>query len=319
MEVLFNLFYLYYLAMVSRRYYALSEYLKGIFGKKVRKIMLDAGFTCPNRDGTKGTGGCIYCNYKGSGTGLFMKGFSLEEQIRLQVDRLCTLGYDKFIAYFQSFSNTYGSIEYLDKVYSVVLKEPLICGIAVGTRPDCVNEEIVDLLKSYVFKGYLVWVELGLQSIHDTTLAFINRCHTFSDFVRAYELLRSKGIPVVVHVIFGLPNETFDMQIETIKTLAAMKVDGIKFHALYILRNTKLAELYEGGVYSPISLEDYVELVVKSLEILPPTTVIHRLTSEAKNDDLIAPLWVTEKRKVIYLIERALMEKNTYQGRLYIV
>ena len=299
------------------RYNSLSSFLKGRFGERVRKVMLDAGLTCPNRDGTKGYGGCIYCNWKGSGTGMARKGYSLEEQLKLEIDRLKSKNCNKFIAYFQSYSNTYAPIDVLDRIYSVVLNEPSIVAMAIGTRPDCINEDVVELLKKYRNMGYYIWVELGLQSIHDETLKAINRGHTFRDFLVAYELLKKNGFDVVVHIIFGLPGETREMQIATVKVLSELKVDGVKFHALYILEGTKLAEMYRSSSYTPIGCEEYVDLIVSSLEILPPTTVIHRLVSEKSGPELIAPEWVANKRMVIGKIQRELEIRDTYQGKRY--
>ncbi|MGC8754824.1 MAG: TIGR01212 family radical SAM protein [Thermosulfidibacteraceae bacterium] len=302
---------------MNRRYNSLSNFLKRKFGEPVRKIMLDAGLTCPNRDGIKGTGGCIYCNWKGSGTGLKSMGYSLKEQIDMQVGRLASRGYRKFIAYFQSFSNTYAPIDVLDSLYSVVLDVPCIVAMAIGTRPDCINEEVIKLLKKYKEKGYLVWVELGLQSVHDETLRFINRGHTFQDFLVAYELLKRNDFDVVVHIIFGLPGETFEMQMETVRTISGIKVDGVKFHVLYVLKGTPLGDIFERGIYIPMDLEDYVNTVVSALELLPPATVIHRLVSETSSSDLLAPLWIKDKRYVIRRIEEELKEKDSYQGKYY--
>ncbi len=300
------------------RYNSLSSFLKSKFGGKVRKVMLDAGLTCPNRDGTKGYGGCIYCNWKGSGTGMASKGYSLEEQLKLEIDRLKSKNYNKFIAYLQSYSNTYAPIDVLDSIYSVVLNEPSIVAMAIGTRPDCINEDVIGLLKKYRDSGYYIWVELGLQSVHDETLKLINRGHTFRDFIMAYELLKQNGFDVVVHIIFGLPGENREMQLETVKVLSKLKVDGVKFHALYVLEGTKLAEMYRNGSYLPIGCDEYVDLVVSALEILPPTTVIHRLVSEKSGPELIAPEWIVDKKMVIAKIQGELERRDTYQGKRYV-
>ena len=298
-------------------YYTLNRFLKEKFGEKVKKIPLDAGFGCPNRDGTKGYGGCIYCDPKGSGTGLFAKGYSLEEQIALFMERFEKKGFRKFILYFQSFCNTYGPIDKLKKAYDLVFLKESIVGMAIGTRPDCINREVVELLKYYKEKGIYVWLELGVQSVHDETLRRINRGHTFEDFLRAHELLKREGFPVVVHVIFGLPGEDREMMLETVKTLARIGIDGIKFHALYIVKGTKMAELYQRGEYKPIELEEYVDLVVSAIAYLPESVVIHRVCSEARPEEILAPLWVSKKMEVINLVRKKFLEKSLYQGALF--
>ncbi len=297
-------------------YYTLNRFLKEKFGEKVKKIPLDAGFSCPNRDGTKGYGGCIYCDPKGSGTGLWAKGYSLEEQIRLFSERFEKKGFRKFILYFQSFCNTYGPIEKLKKAYDLVFLKDSIAGMAIGTRPDCINKDVVELLKSYRDKGKYVWLELGVQSVHDETLKRINRGHTFEDFLRAHALLKKEGFPVVVHIIFGLPGENREMMLETVKTLASLGIDGIKFHALYIVKGTKMAELYQKGEYKPIELEEYVDLVVEAIAYLPSDVVIHRVCSEAREEEILAPIWVAKKMEVINLIRKRFRERELYQGKL---
>lgn len=301
----------------KRLYYSLNEFLKEKFGEKVKKIPLDAGLSCPTRDGTKGFGGCIYCDPKGSGTGLYKEGKSLEEQIKFFLNIFKKKNFNKFIAYFQSFSNTYAPTEKLKKIYDAVFIDPSIIGLAIGTRPDCIDEEKIKLLKYYQQKGYYLWIELGLQSIYNKTLELIERGHTFEDFLYAYEMLKKENIPVVVHIIFGLPEETKEMMMETVKTLAKLKVDGIKFHALYIPKGSKLEKIYLKGKYIPLEMKIYAELVAEALTYLPPATVIHRLCSEAKADDILAPLWITKKMEVINLIRKIMTEKNLYQGLKY--
>ncbi|PMP64952.1 MAG: TIGR01212 family radical SAM protein [Thermodesulfobacterium geofontis] len=301
----------------QRLYYTLNEFLKEKFGEKVKKIPLDAGLTCPNRDGTKGLGGCIYCDSKGSGTGFFKEGKSLEEQVKFFLEIFKSKKFNKFIAYFQSFSNTYAPVEKLKELYDIVFIDPSIVGLAIGTRPDCIDEKNVDLLKTYQEKGYYLWVELGLQSIFNKTLELINRGHTFEDFLEAYSLLKENNIPVVVHIIFGLPEETKEMMMETVKTLAKLKVDGIKFHALYIPKGSKMEEIYLKGEYKPLEMEEYVELVAYALTYLPPSTVVHRVCSEAKEEDILAPLWITKKMEVINLLRKVMSEKELYQGKNY--
>ena len=301
----------------QKLYYTLNEFLKEKFGEKVKKIPLDAGLTCPNRDGTKGFGGCIYCDPKGSGTGLYKEGKSLDVQLRYFLELFKKKNFKKFIAYFQSFSNTYAPIEKLKKLYDIVFMDPSIVGLAIGTRPDCIDEKVVNLLKTYQGKGYYLWIELGLQSIYNETLKLINRGHTFEDFLKAYYLLKENDIPVVVHIIFGLPKETKEMMMETVKTLAKLKIDGIKFHALYIPKGSKMEKIYLRGEYKPLEMEEYVELVASALTYLPPSTVIHRVCSEAREEDILAPTWVSKKMEVINLLRKFMSERNLYQGKNY--
>jgi radical SAM protein (TIGR01212 family) len=301
----------------QKLYYTLNEFLKEKFGEKVKKIPLDAGLTCPNRDGTKGFGGCIYCDPKGSGTGLYKEGKSLDVQLRFFLELFKKKNFNKFIAYFQSFSNTYAPIEKLKKLYDIVFMDPSIVGLAIGTRPDCIDEKVVNLLKTYQEKGYYLWIELGLQSIYNETLKLINRGHTFEDFLKAYYLLKENDIPVVVHIIFGLPKETKEMMMETVKTLAKLKIDGIKFHALYIPKGSKMEKIYLRGEYKPLEMEEYVELVASALTYLPPSTVIHRVCSEAREEDILAPTWVSKKMEVINLLRKFMSERNLYQGKNY--
>ncbi|QER41722.1 TIGR01212 family radical SAM protein [Thermodesulfobacterium sp. TA1] len=298
-------------------YRSLNSFLKQKFGEKVKKIPLDAGLSCPNRDGTKGYGGCIYCDSKGSGTGLYAEGRTLEKQVLYFLNIYKPKGFNKFIAYFQSFSNTYADPETLKNLYDIVFLDRSIVGLAIGTRPDCISQEVVELLLGYVNLGYYVWVELGLQTIHNETLKKINRGHTFEDFLEAYQLLKKFGLPVVVHIIFGLPGETREMMLETVKTLAKLQIDGIKFHALYIPKGSQLEVLYHQKQITPLDKEEYVSLVAEALTYLPENTVIHRLCSEARKEDLVAPLWVAEKREVVALIQKFMQAHQLYQGKNY--
>jgi len=307
------------MAQPSLPYYSLNRFLKSHFGEPVKKIPVDAGLGCPNRDGTKGKGGCIYCDPLGSGTGLSLKGLSVEEQVKLFLKKFeGSKRFKKFLIYFQSFCNTYAPVKKLKELYDVVKIDPRIVGLCIGTRPDCVDEEVVKLLKSYQEEGYFLWVELGLQSKHDTTLNLINRGHTFADFLKGYTLLKKAGIPVVVHIIYGLPGETKEMMLETARALADLRVDGVKFHALYVVKGTKMASLYLSGKYKPLELEEYVELVAKSLTLLPPETVIHRLCSEASADQILAPLWVTKKMEVVNKIQDFMRKNQLYQGQKFL-
>ena len=299
----------------KKRYYDFNTFLRQQFGCRVHKISLDAGFSCPNRDGTKGTGGCIYCNPYGSGTGAWARGLSISEQIR-QAKEFLSRRYKakKFIAYFQSFCNTYGPYERLKALYEEALSHEDIVGLAVGTRPDCVDERIINLLASYTDR-YQVWIEYGLQSIHDHTLRLINRGHTYADFLKAVEMTAGRRILICVHIILGLPGESREDMLETVKALAKLPINGIKFHHLYVVKGTKMAEMYLKREYTPLGQEEYIELLIDALELLPPHIVIQRLMGDPKKDELFAPAWSLRKRETLNLIERRLEERNTWQGK----
>ncbi|MFH1547863.1 MAG: TIGR01212 family radical SAM protein, partial [Candidatus Omnitrophota bacterium] len=220
----------------------------------------------------------------------------------------------KFIVYFQAYTNTFAPLNILKERYDVVRKFQDIVGISIGTRPDCVNEEILDLINSYS-KDYEVWLEYGLQSIHDKTLKLINRHHTYKDFFKAVELTKKRNIKICAHIIIGLPNETKEEILETAKTLAKLKIDGVKIHPLHIVKGTKLEEFYNKDKYKPLELDEYVNIVTEFLGYIPPTTVIQRITADCPKEFLVAPLWILNKNAVLNLIEKKLEENNTYQGK----
>ena len=289
-------------------YLSLNQYLRSIFGERVQKISLDAGFTCPNRDGTKGRGGCIYCDAKGSGTGAYESGKDIAEQMKAGIDWAGRrYGARKFIAYFQSFCNTYGPLDRLEDVYTQALVGPEVVGLSIGTRPDCVDKERLELI-SRLGKGRMVWMEYGLQSASDATLARINRKHTVSDFVQAVEISKEYGLMTCAHVIFGLPGEGRSEMEDSIRLLANLKVEGVKFHHLYIVKNTELNRLYAAGDYKPIAQEDYVEMVAWALANLPEGTVIQRLTGDPPRDLLVAPDWSFDKRQTIAMIQERIIQ-----------
>ena len=300
----------------KRRYHALSDFLRSRFGTRVQKVTLDAGFTCPNRDGTRGRGGCIYCNALGSGTGAFRQGLSIREQMLQGMARLARrYKAQKFIAYFQAFSNTYAPVEVLRERYIQALVDERVVGLAVGTRPDCVDEEVVELLSEYVAQGYMVWLEMGLQSAHDETLRRINRGHTWADFVRALELAKEKGLLVCTHVIFGLPGEGPEEMLQTIEQLAPLPLDGIKFHELYVVRGTKMEALLQQGRYRPLLQTEYVDLVCEALALLPWSVVIQRLTGDPRREELVAPDWASAKGETLRMIEETLLARDLWQGK----
>jgi len=299
-----------------KRYHALSDFLRKRFGERVQKVTIDAGFTCPNRDGIRGKGGCIYCNAYGSGTGAFKKGVSIREQMIEGMTRLQKrYRARKFIAYFQAFSNTYAPLEVLRKRYEEALVDERVVGLAVGTRPDCIDEEVVRLLASYQERGLMVWLEMGLQSAHNKTLALINRGHTYEDFLRALEIAKKYNLLVCTHVIFGLPGETPLKMLETVEKLAALPIDGIKFHELYIVRGTKMEKLYREGRYRPLDQTEYVDLVCEALALLPWRVVIQRLTGDPRPEELIAPAWAREKGSTLKAIEDTLINRDLWQGK----
>ena len=303
--------------MMKSPYYDLNSYLRNIFGCRVQKISLDAGLTCPNRDGRISTGGCIYCNSRGSGTGASSQGLSITEQI-MRGKELLKKRYkaQKFIAYFQSFSNTYGPYEKLKGLYEEALAIDDIVGLSIGTRPDCVDESVLTLLESYA-KDYLVWIEYGLQSIHDRTLAAINRGHDVECFKGAVDKTRGRGLKICAHVILGLPFEDRHDMLATAKAVAAMGIDGIKIHLLYVVKGTRMEELYLEGKYRCLEQEEYVNLVCDFLELLPPDMVIQRLTGDPHPHELVAPEWSLRKNKTLSRIKEILTERESWQGKRF--
>ena len=304
----------------SKRYNQYSQHLKELFNCKVYKVTLDAGFSCPNRDGTISTGGCIFCEDGGSFSQAHSGQLSISEQLDVSIKKLKDrFGAEKFISYFQAYSNTYASVEKLKSLYDEAVSHPEVVGLSIGTRPDCVDEEKIRLINSYT-ENHHVWVEYGLQSIHNKTLKLINRGHSSEDFIKAYELTRKfgKDIKICVHVILGLPGETRQEMLETAKVLADLGIDGIKIHLLCALKDTELEKMYNRGEFNPLSAEDYVDTVCDYLEILPKETVIHRLAGNGLKKILVAPKWLPEKFKVLNLIDRELERRGTFQGSKFI-
>ena len=311
-----------------KRYNYLNEYLKEKFGERTLKICIDGGFTCPNRDGTKGENGCVFCSEKGSGEHIKNVNFSdnnqhlsiIEKQIlsiQNQVKKHLT-SYkgeraNKFIAYFQNFTNTYDTVENLKKKYDAALIDNKIVALAVATRPDCIDEGKVKLLKSYADK-YYVWVDLGFQTSNEETAELINRCYSNKEFTRAIELLNKYNIDVVTHVMVGLPNETHEDLKNTIEFLNKHNIQGIKIHSTYVVENTKLAELYKNNEYTPISLEYYLNEVIYILTHINKNIIIHRFSGDAPKENLLAPEWNTHKKWVLNGINKIMKEQNLFQG-----
>ena len=297
----------------DKRYNQFSAYLKNKFGAKVYKITLDAGFSCPNRDGTISPGGCIFCDDGGSFSQAHSNLLSIEEQVNIGAKTLHDrFKAEKFMSYFQAYTNTYKPVNELEKIYKSALNHPDVVGLSIGTRPDCVEDDKLNLI-SDIAQDYYTWVEYGLQSIHNKTLKKINRGHDFDCFLKAYERTKEKGINVCTHVIFGLW-ETRDEILETAQKLAELKVDGVKIHMLCALKDTKLAKLYENKEIDFMSEEEYVNLVCDFLEILPQTTTIHRLAGNGLKKNLIAPRWLGAKLDCLNKIDRELLKRNSYQG-----
>ncbi len=297
----------------DKRYNQFSAYLKNRFGAKVYKITIDAGFSCPNRDGTISKGGCIFCDDSGSFSQAHSNLLSIENQVEEGIKTLSArFKAQKFMSYFQAYTNTYKPVAELEKIYRASLNHPDIIGISIGTRPDCVDEEKLNLI-SDISKDYYTWLEYGLQSTHDKTLLKINRGHSYDCFLRAYEKTKEKGINVCVHVIFGLW-ESRDEILQTAQRLADLKIDGIKIHMLCALQGTKLAKMYENKEIDFMNEDEYVSLVCDFLEILPPQTTIHRLAGNGYRKTLIAPRWLGAKLDCLNKIDREFLKRNSYQG-----
>jgi uncharacterized protein len=297
------------------RYQDLNTHLRDLFGCRVQKITVDAGLTCPNRDGSLSTGGCIYCNERGSGTGAHARNLSITDQL-LRGKAWMSRRYKakKFIAYFQSFSNTYAPPEKLEQLYNEALAVRDVVGLSIGTRPDCVDAKVIDLLASYTPR-HLVWVEYGLQSAHDETLERINRGHTVSCFRQAVTATQSRGIRICAHVILGLPGETADQMMETARLLPELGIDGVKIHLLYVVRGTNLEAIYRRGEYQCLGQEEYARLVCRFIERLSPGTVIHRLTGDPHPEELVAPVWALDRNGTLTLIRNRLEQEDTWQGK----
>lgn len=298
----------------GKRYNDLKSYWRNLFGCVVHKLQIDAGFTCPNRDGKLAIGGCIYCD--GRGSKLRQQGGlpSVAAQI-ISGKEYYQSSASKFIAYFQTFTNTYAPVATLKRLYDEALAQENIIGLSIGTRPDCLNTDVLDLLTEYA-KNHHIWVELGLQSIHDRTLQFLNRGHDYAQFLQALSALSGRGLNVCVHIIIGLPGESDDEIRATARTLGRLPINGIKIHNLLALSGTKLGDLYQQGAISLISKEKYVSLTVDTLELLPAGVVIQRLTADGYRDIFLAPSWAATKLEVLNSINQELEKRNSHQGIL---
>ena len=303
----------------NKRYYTYDYWLKATFGGKCAKIPLDAGLSCPNIDGRCGYGGCVYCSGRGSGDFAQLPTVPLREQYDRERARLsekwCT---ERCIPYFQAHTNTYAPTEHLREIFEEALTFPNAVGMNIATRADCLPPDTVSLLREMSERTVLT-VELGLQTAHDATAAHINRGHTYADFVEGYTRLR-EGAPdalTCVHLIFGLPGEDEEDMLDTVRAVASLHPHQVKLHLLHVLHGTRLGKMYEAGEYIPMDKEAYVDTVVRALELLPPDTVIARLTGDGPADALLAPLWSRRKREVLNAIDRRMVELHTWQGREY--
>ena len=301
----------------NKRYYTLDYFYKQKFGCKIAKISLNGGFTCPNRDGTKGYGGCIYCSNLASGDFAGDKDKSVLEQFEdIKTIMLNKWPSAKFIAYFQAGSNTYAPVDKLKELFEPVLKINDVVGLSIATRCDCISDDAIDYLCDLSKRTYLT-IELGLQTIHEKTAKLINRGHSLEEFEVMINKLREKGLNIVVHIINGLPNETKEMMLKTAKYLNTLDIQGVKIHMLHILKNTSLAKLYEKENFHVLTKVEYVDVVCDQLEILNPELVINRITGDPKIEDLIEPDWLIKKFGVLNDIDKELVRRNTYQGKKY--
>lgn len=298
----------------NKRYHTWNYHLRHKFGGKVAKISLNGGFTCPNIDGTKGVGGCIYCSSTGSGDFAGNPAQSPVEQFHavrnsMQKKWQNTL----YIPYFQAHTNTYAPAEVLRQKFEPVLAEPDVVGLSIATRADALADDVLEYLAELNRRTYLV-VELGLQSVFDKTGERINRCHTYKEFLEGYQKLTALGIPVCVHLINGLPGEDAQMMLQSARAVGKLRPNCVKIHLLHVLRGTALAAQYARGEVPVLSLEEYVDIIVHQLEVLPAETVVQRLTGDGGRDSLIAPLWSLKKFVVLNEIDKEMVRRNTYQG-----
>ncbi len=299
----------------NKRYHTLDYFYKQKFGNKVCKISLNAGFTCPNIDGKVGYGGCIYCSKIGSGEYAGDVKDDLITQFN-NVKKVMTNKWpnSKFIGYFQAHTNTYAPLDILRQKYECILDQDNVVGLNIATRPDSISDECLNYLEELNKKTYLT-IELGLQTIHEKTSKYINRCHTLDCFEEMVKKLRKRNIDVVVHIINGLPYETKEMMIETVKYLNTLDIQGVKIHMLSILKDTKLSKLYEKEKFKTLTRDEYIDIVCDQLEYLRPEIVIHRITGDPKVSDLIEPDWLIKKVTILNDIDKEMVKRNSYQGK----
>lgn len=299
---------------MEKRYYPFSEYLQKTFDKKVYKITLDGGFYCPNRDGTISKGGCIFCDEVGSYSRCIDKNISIKEQIIKSKEILKNkFKAEAFMAYFQSYSNTYAPLDKLKKIYDSVFEQDEIVSISIGTRPDCIDSAKLDLISAYPNP----WIEYGLQSSHNETLKLINRGHDFECFKNAVIETKKRGIKVCAHIILGFPNENTKMMLETAYRLAELNIDGIKIHMLTVLKDSPLAKAYDSNPFYLMTMEQYADIVCDILEILPPETTIQRIAGTGYSETTLCPKWVNRRFEILNLIDKMMLQRNSFQGKKY--
>lgn len=301
----------------GKRYHSLNYYLRNKFGEKVYKISLDGGFTCPNRDGRVGRGGCTFCSASGSGDYAGSRALSINKQFEDRKEMMEKKWKDgKYIAYFQAYTNTYAPVDILRKKYEEALKQKGVVALSIATRPDCIDDEIADLLEEISKKTYL-WVELGLQTINDNTAKNFNRGYDLKIFDESLKKLKDRNIEVVVHTIFGLPGESKEDMLKTVDYVAHSGVQGIKFHLLHLMEGTKMVEQYKSGELKLMTQEDYIDTICKAVTIIPEEMVVHRLTGDAPRELLIGPMWSLKKWEVLNAIDKALEDNDLWQGKNY--
>lgn len=301
----------------GKRYYTWSRHLKDEFGCKVFKVALDAGFDCPNRDGTVAFGGCTFCSVAGSGDFAGDRVDSIDVQFAEVRDRMHQKWQrGKYMAYFQAYTNTHAPLPVLKEKFEAALAQEGVVGLAIGTRPDCLPVDVVEYLAELNERTYL-WVELGLQTVHEKTAKLVNRAHDFATYVEGVEKLRKHGIRVCTHIINGLPMENRDMMMETALQVSKLDVQGIKIHLLHLLKGTPMVKQYEKGLLEFLDKDEYINLVVDQLEVLPPSMVIHRITGDGPIDQMIGPMWSVTKWDVLNGIDNELKRRNSFQGKFY--
>ncbi len=299
------------------RYYSFNDYCKTTFGEKVYRLSLNAGMTCPNRDGTLGTDGCAFCSAGGSGDFAADAFLPISEQLVAAQERIRRkTSCRRFIAYFQAFTNTYAPVSRLRRIYEEALASPDVAALSIATRSDCLSDEVIALLAD-LSKVKPVWVELGLQTIFDDTLSRMKTGTTFAQFSDALSHLRAAGIPVIAHLILGLPGETVEMMKQSVAYIAGSGVAGVKLQLLHVLKGTVLAQMYEEHPFPVFTLEEYCDLVIDCVEMLPPQMVIHRLTGDGPKNLLIAPMWSADKKNVLNTLNRRFAERDSWQGKEY--
>jgi len=301
-------------AFDNKRYHTWNYYLRNTFGEKIFKVSINAGFTCPNIDGKITYGGCTYCSKEGSGDfagnpkdDLIKQFYDIREMMLKKWPKA------KYIGYFQAYTNTYAPLEVLKEKYETILELEDVIGLSISTRPDCLPDDVVEYLGELNERTNL-WVELGLQTIHDSTSKLINRGHDYKTFLDGVEKLKAKNIKVIVHIINGLPGEDYNMMMETAKAVSKMGVDGIKIHLLHVIKNTPMEKMLEKGMLNLMTQDEYINLVCDQLEILPEEMIVHRLTGDGKREDLVGPLWSLKKWEVLNQIDATLKERNSFQG-----